>query len=254
MKNVYYFAKKELLESWRTSRIMILLVIFLIFGIMNPLFAKFTPEIMKMAFSDTMQLNIPEPTSLDSWTQFYKNITQMGLIILSLIFGGCVCNEVNKGTLVNLVTKGLKRWVVIFGKLISMVLQWTMCLAVCFLVTFAYTAYYFSDEKSPHIFLAVIPLWVFGVFLCTLILFCSTAARSIYEGLLLTGGGVVVMFIINIFDKTKYANPISLMGKNLEFLQGQAKLAEYRPAMLISILLSVILTYLAVVVMNRKKL
>ena len=43
MKNLYYFTKKELVESWRTSRLLILIIIFLIFGLMNPLLAKLTP-------------------------------------------------------------------------------------------------------------------------------------------------------------------------------------------------------------------
>ena len=46
MKNLYYFTKKELFESWRTSRLFILLIIFLIFGLMNPLMARMTPEII----------------------------------------------------------------------------------------------------------------------------------------------------------------------------------------------------------------
>lgn len=72
MRNFYFFTRKELFEAWRTSRMMILIVIFLIFGLMNPLLAKLTPEIVKMTIGETLAKTIPEPTSVDSWTQFFK--------------------------------------------------------------------------------------------------------------------------------------------------------------------------------------
>ena len=38
------FFKKELMESVRTYKLLIMLTIFLVFGIMNPLTAKLTPD------------------------------------------------------------------------------------------------------------------------------------------------------------------------------------------------------------------
>ena len=45
--------KKECLESVRTGRLIILMLLFVLFGIMNPAIAKLTPWIMEM-FADTM--------------------------------------------------------------------------------------------------------------------------------------------------------------------------------------------------------
>ena len=174
MKNLYYFTKKELVESWRTSRLLLLIIIFLIFGLMNPLLAKLTPEIVKMTIGAAMAKTIPDPTSLDSWTQFYKNLTQIGLIVIALVFSGTVSNEISKGTLINLVTKGLRRWSVIVGKMISLILQWTLCLLLTFLVTWGYTAYYFPDNKSPYLLQAAFPLWLFGLLLLGIIVCSST--------------------------------------------------------------------------------
>lgn len=254
MKNIYSFTKKELFESWRTSRILILVVIFLIFGIMNPLFAKFTPEILKSVGGSAFQIDLPKPTSVDSWTQFYKNITQMGLIIIALMFSGSVSNEVGKGTLVQLVTKGLERSAIILGKLISLVLQWTLCLALCFGVTWGYTLFYFLDKLSPHIFLAVIPLWVFGLFLIALVILCSTISRNSYEGLLVTGGSVMLLYLINIVEKAKHYNPISLISVNMGLLSGSEELGDYGAALGIAAMAAVGMIVLAVYVMDRKKL
>ncbi|MCT1901416.1 ABC transporter permease subunit [Oceanobacillus sojae] len=254
MKNIYYFSKKEFLESWRTSRLLILMIIFLILGIMNPLIAILTPDIIQMSFGDSLPVNIPEPTSLDSWGQFYQNMTQMGLIVITLLFSGTMSGEVSKGTLINLVTKGLKRSTVVISKSIYLILQWSFCMLLAFFVTWAYTLYYFTDDNSPHVFLAVFPLWIFGILLITTILLTSTVSKNSYEGLLLTGGFVVLLFVMNIFDKFERYNPITLTSENINFLQGASNIGNYMPAMLISFFLSLLFIYLSIVILNKKKL
>lgn len=254
MKNLYFFTKKEFFECWRTSRFLILVIIFLIFGLMNPLLAKLTPEIVKMTIGDAMASTIPKPTSIDSWTQFFKNLTQIEMIVLALMFSGTVNNEINKGTLINLVTKGLRRWVIIVGKMISLVFQWSICFLLTFLVTWGYTAYYFPDNKSTQLFQAVFPLWIFGLLLLSLVLLSSTIMRNSYEGLLLTGGIIVILVLINLFDKLKYYNPISLVTQNLNFLQVTVDIQKYLPAILISILFFALATLLSIQIFNKKKL
>lgn len=71
-------ARKELLEGIRNYKMIILITIFLILGIMNPLFAKLTPELLSSLADESISISVPDPTALDSWTQFFKNITQMG--------------------------------------------------------------------------------------------------------------------------------------------------------------------------------
>ncbi len=254
MKNLYFFTKKEIVESLRTYRSAIVILIFLIFGIMNPLLAKLTPEIVKLTVGEAMAKTIPEPTSLDSWTQFFKNVNQIGLIVVALIFSGTVSNEVSKGTLINLVTKGLRRGAIIGGKIVNLLFQWSISFLVAFLVTWGYTNYYFDDSKSSHLFQAVFPVWLFGVFLMSLILFSSTIARNSYEGLLVTGGGVVLLLLLSLFDNLKKYNPISLVTQNLLFLQQGPAFEKYVPAMVLAFLLSLIFLLLSTLVLNKKKL
>lgn len=254
MKALIYFTKKEFLESWRTSKLWILVIVFLIFGVMNPLMAKFLPEIIKSSMGDAIAATLPEPTSVDSWTQFYKNISQMGLVVLVLLASGTISQEVSRGTLVNLVTKGLNRTSVVIGKGIALMVQWSLCLAIAFLVTWGYTLYYFPDDQSPYVFLAVFPLWLFGTLLIGVILAASAAARNSYEGLLLVGGFVVCLFILQIFDTVKEYNPISLITENLTVLQKAGQLELYLPAIIISTGLFLFFVGCGIMILNRKKL
>src|SRR5690554_2518719 len=126
MRHYIAFLKKEMLESIRTYKLFIMVIVFSLFGVMNPLAAKLTPYLIETLIPEGNMINIPEPTALDSWAQFFKNINQMGLIVTLLIFSGILVNELSKGTLINMLTKGLSRKAVILSKYSSMVIIWTL--------------------------------------------------------------------------------------------------------------------------------
>ena len=246
------FFKKELLEAWRTKKIFLLLIIFTIFGIMNPLVAKLTPEILKMSFGDSFP--ITEPTSIDSWMQFYKNMNQMGIYLFAIIFSGSVNQEIAKGTLIPLVTKGLKRPIIILSKAMTIYLQWLMSVFLSFGITYAYTLYYFPDDKSAYPWLALLPLLIFGCFLTILIVFSSTLTKNQFEALLVLIAVIVIGYLANLFEVVKDWNPISLVGENMSILIDRSVFFDLVPSMLISLLLSIILIFSSMLLIKNKKL
>lgn len=76
--------------------------------------AKFTPDIIA-AFGAGLEIT-EEPTALDAWQQFFKNISGIGFSAFIILFGSCMSSEYSKGTLLLLVTKGLARPSVIMAK------------------------------------------------------------------------------------------------------------------------------------------
>lgn len=254
MKNYLAFTKKEWLETWRTKRLLILLCIFLIFGIMNPLIAKITPELLSSTLGSQMAVTLPDPSSLDSWQQFYKNINQMGIYLVAILFSGCVVTEVRQGSFIQLVTKGLNRTVILISKLTVILSQWFLALFLCFAITAAYTAYYFPDKNSPHILTAFIPTLFFGIFLLSVVLLSSVLARSSYEALFITIGVQILLYFLQLFPKVQDYNPVELLGKNLDILAGKTDLASLKWNFLVSFILTLSALFLAVYQFNRKKL
>ena len=123
------FLKKEWMEWVRTGRFGLLLLIFALFGIMNPALAKLTPWMME-AFSESLAdagIVTAEVTvdAVTSWTQFYKNIP-MGVIVFALLGSGCFTQEYQKGTLIPVVTKGLSRKKIAGAKSVMLLLAWTL--------------------------------------------------------------------------------------------------------------------------------
>ncbi|MEG0293678.1 ABC transporter permease [Enterococcus sp.] len=246
------FLKKELLEAWRTKKIILLAVIFTLFGIMSPLVAKLTPEIVKMSFGEDFP--ITEPTSIDSWMQFYKNMNQMGIYLFAIIFSGTVNQEVSKGTLIPLVTKGLKRSVILSSKAIMLYLQWIFSVFISFSITYGYTWYYFPDDKSPYPWLAMLPLLLFGLFIVSLILLASTITKNQFEALLIMIGVIIVGYLANLFEVVKNWNPISLIGENMSILTDRTVLLDLLPSLILTLALSVLFLLWSTMIFRNKKL
>lgn len=60
--------KKEFLESIRTYKLVVIMPIFMFFGITNPIFAKIMPELFKTM--EGVSIEFATPTLIDAWAQF----------------------------------------------------------------------------------------------------------------------------------------------------------------------------------------
>lgn len=254
MRAYFAFTKKEFTENLRTYKLMIMIVVFLIFGMMSPLFAKFMPEILKAAGLDASALGMGMPTAMDSFAQFFKNVGQLGLLVLVIVFSGIMGNELSKGALINILTKGMKRSTVILSKFTMATVIWTVSYLLCLAVTYAYTAYYFTIENTSNVFLTFSSMWLFGVLLVAIVILGGVLFRNIYGSLLLTGGIVVVMTIVNIAPKLQKYNPITLSSDNMQLITAQKAALDFMPAVIICAVLTIVSVFASIVLFNKKQL
>ena len=203
------FIKKEFLEQFRTGRGLILMAVFFLFGMMSPLLAKLMPEILGSMDMQGIKIVLPEPTAIDAYTQFFKNFTQMGILILLLVFGGTLSNELSRGTLINILAKGLPRHNVLLSKYIAAASLWSFSYAMAAGVTIGYTVYLFRDARVNHLFLSLFCLWLFGCLVLALILLSSAIAPGSFGGLILTTAVIVFMLLLGSFPANARYNPIA---------------------------------------------
>ena len=253
MKQFMAFFKKELHESAATYKLHILLAVFLIFGMISPLTAKLMPDILK-SFGDTgIMITLPEPSAIDAWAQFFKNVGQMGMAVIVIVFCGTMSNELSKGTLINLLTKGLNRHTVILSKFLCAGVLWAICYALCFVACYGYTAYFWGTGALGHAFLAFAAPCLFGALLIALLIFGGTLFGNVYGSLLSCLGAVVALNIVSIAPAMKKYNPIVLSGGTLALLTGELKPADFIPAVIVCCALVVMLITSAIVIFDRKK-
>lgn len=240
MRSYLAFTKKELMESTRTYKLFVLLIIFMLFGFMNPIIAKVMPEVLSSFLPEGMIINLEEPKALDSWMQFFKNISQTGMIVLVVVFSGIMANEINKGTLEIMRTKGLSRRTIILSKFTASALLWSAAYVLCFGITYIYTEYLWDTSEIRNLPLAMIAMWLFGILLLVLTIFGGLLFKSIYGSLLFTGGVVIILTILGIFPDAAPYNPMSLISQGVPLLNGEFMPQDIYTAMAVTLVLIVI--------------
>jgi hypothetical protein len=230
-----------------------MLLVFAAFGITNPLVAKLMPEILKSLGTGGIVISVPEPTALDAWTQFFKNTTQIGFIVMVIIFSGTFSSELSKGTLVNLLTKGLSRPATVLSKYTAMVLLWTACIALCFGLTCVYTVYLFPDDEINNLPFSVFCLWLFGLFLLAVLLLSAALTGTAYGCLLLTGAVVASCVLINIIPEAKRYNPVLLASENMSLLTGTAEVSSYGSSIMITCIAAFAFVLLSVMAFRKNR-
>ncbi len=234
MRAYLAFTKKELIEYTRNFKMFLAIILFALLGIMNPLTAKFMPELLGNFMPEGITILITEPTNLDSWLQFFKNGTQIGLFIIVILLSGMMAKEYEKGTLINMVTKGLPRWTILFSKFTGALLLWTISYWLCFFITLGYTLYYFPEGTTENLTLSVISLYLFGILLIAVLLLGSVLFKNAYGPLLLIGAFLLVLFLWNLFPEAAEWNPLVLVSRNMDMLQGKLLLEDLLNPLLIT--------------------
>jgi ABC-2 type transport system permease protein len=171
--------RKELLELLRTSRLVVLGVVLVFFGLTSPLLARYTPELIKLVpGGEELADVIPEPTVADAVTQYIKNMGQFGVLLALLLTLGAVSQEKERGTAAIVLVKPLPRGVFLAAKSAALALAFTGAIALAAAASYYYTVLLFEPLDAGG-WLALNGLMVVYLLVyIALTLFCSVVTRS----------------------------------------------------------------------------
>jgi len=189
--------RKELLEQWRTWRMLVVGIIFAIFGIGSPILARYTPELVKALASDQFTGVIPTPTITDAIVQFQKNLGQTGILAAILLAMGSVAVEKERGTAALLLTKPLARGAFLSAKLAAIGATLLVGTLVAGIGAYAYTAFLFSAPPLAGYAAMCGLLFLSLMTYASLTFLGSTLTRS---SLAAAGIGIGAMVLVAIFS------------------------------------------------------
>lgn len=254
MNQLIGFAKKEFLEQLRGGRLMILGILFCLFGMMNPATAKMLPwllEIMSEQLAENgMLITGIEVDALTSWTQFFKNMPVL-LIVFIIMFSGILTAEYQKGTLINVITKGLKRWKILISKMVIMAVLWTIGYLITFGITYGYNACFWDNSTAQNLLFSVSGYYLEGLWLITVLLLASAVMKSSSAVTLSVGATFTISYLLSFIPNFKEYVPTFLLNSN-ELLAGISSSEQYMAAAGITIFLSVVNVFLSIVLFSKK--
>ncbi|MBM7549781.1 ABC transporter permease [Peptoniphilus gorbachii] len=246
--------KKEAIEGARTKKMISTFILFLFIGLISPLTAKLTPMLLQSIATGNIDINVAPPSEIDSWTQFFKNISQIGMFGLAIILSTQMANEFQKGTLINLLSKGLPRYQVVLSKIFYNFILWFLAYYSSFILTYFYTKYFFGISfPIRNILMAALLPFIFGLFLISLEILAGVISGNVIGTLILTTVGIVIQLILSIRDEIVKYMPIALIGKPVNLIKGIGYDDYYVPIITGSILL-ILCIVISIAVINKKQI
>ena len=256
MRALLAFMKKDWMEQIRSGRLLLLGIIFILLGIMNPAIAKLTPwlfEVMADSLAESgMIVTSVTVSAADSWAQFFKN-TPMGLIAFILLESSIFTKEYQSETLVQILTKGLDRYKVVLSKATVLAVLWSVYYWLSFVITYGYTAYFWDNSAVQELMFSVFCPWLFGIWTIALTVLFSALSKSSTGVLAGVGCVVLASYVLGLLPKLKEYTPTLLMDGH-SLIYGMAEPQAYKNAIILTAVLCVVCFIASVQIINKKQI
>ena len=152
MSGFWVLLRKELKEQFKTSKVLIVVAVFLFFGLGTPILTKYLPEIIKSAGTGGLTIEMPPPTSADSLVGYMSNMTQFGVLVAVLVAMGAIAREIETGTASIVLSKPVGRLAFILAKLKAESFTFFVALVLGGLACWGYTLILFGDANALGFF------------------------------------------------------------------------------------------------------
>jgi ABC-2 type transport system permease protein len=175
---------KELSEQVRTMRLVVVAIVFVSFGIISPLTARYLPDLIKALGGEGMGITItlPTPALSDAIDQLLKNVSQFGILAAILLAMGTVATEKDRGTAAFVLSKPVSRAAFLGAKLAAIGLDLLVAVAAAGVAGYGYTAYLFRAPELGGFVAMCLLLWLSLVVYASLTFLGSTLTRSAAAG------------------------------------------------------------------------
>jgi ABC-2 type transport system permease protein len=204
--------RKELLEAWRTRRVLVVAIVFTVFGIASPYLARYLPELIKGLAGGGVEIVIPPPVVGDAVDQFGKNLGQAGILAAVLLAMGSVAAEKERGTAALVLSKPASRGAYLLAKMAAMAATLGVALAIASAGGYAYTALLF-EALPPLGWAAMTGLLLLELMVYVALTFLgSVLTRSSVAAAAIGVGGLLVVALISVLPTIGAYTPGGLSG------------------------------------------
>ena len=254
MRIFWVALRKELIEQWRSYRLLIVGAVLLVFGLASPLLAKYGPEMVRLALpeGDEILALIPTPTVADAVSQYLKNISQFGILLAVLMTMGTVAREKDKGTAALMLVKPMPRGVFLVAKMVASGLTFTFGIVLAGAACYYYTTLTFEALSLPAWLALNGLLLLFILVYVALTLLCSTLSKSQVVSGALAFGFLAVLSVLGAVPRLGEAMPGSLISWAGSLVAGNGDPAW--PALAVSAGLIVLALLAAWLILERQEL
>lgn len=171
--------RKEMIEQWRTYRLLVAGAVLVLFGLTSPLAARYMPELLATVPGGEMFSGlVPTPTTPDAVEQYLGNVAEFGVIVAILLAMGAVAVEKDRGTAAMMLAKPMPRGAFLGAKLLAVGATLAVSIAVAAAGAYYYTWILFEPLNVGGWLVLNALLFVYLMVYVGITLLGSTLTRS----------------------------------------------------------------------------
>ncbi len=224
MKAFARFLGKESSEIAKTWRLWVLGGVLLFLALISPLTAKATPYLMKYASGGDTGIAITvtrQVTYVDSYAQWIKNLTQIGMMLVIFASAGLIATERASGTAALVVTKPVSRSTFAIAKYVAQALLVTLTTLAGTLVVLVGTQLAFGEAPAARLFEAS-GAWLALALLGVAIAEALSAVLPTVAAAIVALLGWAIAGIAGLWQPALDYSPVGLLGAPAAVLAGKS--------------------------------
>jgi len=255
MNTMIPMIRKEIVEIYRSKKLLILIVLFGFIAITSPVIARLMPEILKsVTIAPGITISLPEPTWVDAIDQLIKNIAQIGMIVIIIIFAGSVAEEKNKKTLELVLSKPISRSVFVLSKFIASFVVTKTIFILSMIVFFLYTITILGSFSLLNFALLSLSLLIYILFILAITLFFSVISKTQVMAIGLTFfSEIIFVTIFGYIAKLRNYSPGFVLN-NYKQLISEGSFLDFLPSAISSLLLIAVLLLLSLYFFKKQEI
>jgi ABC-2 type transport system permease protein len=138
--------EKEVIEAWRTYRVVLLCALFVALGIAAPVLTRYLPELSVVLGPVDPELGIPQTGVADVIDSLSGVLVQAGVLTGVVLAMGAVAGERERGTTWLMLSRPITRAAYLWAKLVALAMVFGLAVGLSVLAAWLYTTLLFGPQ------------------------------------------------------------------------------------------------------------
>ncbi len=252
--------RRTAMSTWRLERLRMtrsrqwiaLFGVYLVFGLLGPVMARYMAQLVQRVQSD-ITIIVPAPQPRDGVVNYLNQVGQIGLIVVVVIAAAALTFDARRGVSTFLRTRVESMWRLVLPRVVTCgaaaVLAYTIGLAAAWFGT----AVLLGPLPAGPMLAGLLCEWLYLAFAVAVVAAASSVARTTVGTVGLGLGALIALSIAGTVDVVHDWLPTSLAGAPVAVL-GPDTLADYLPTIIVTALASAALVAFTVHRLQRREI
>jgi ABC-2 type transport system permease protein len=179
--------EKEVIEAWRTYRVVLVSALFVSIGIAAPVIARYLPELVQLFGEVDAEIGVPEASLADVLDLLVAGLAQAGVLAAVFLTMGAVAGERERGTAWLMLTRPVSRAAYVWAKVVALAMIMGLATSLAVLAAWLYTTLLFGPQDPLGWIQLAVVAW-----LATMVYVSITFLGSVVAGSTVGAAGVGV--------------------------------------------------------------